>query len=127
MALGAAHAPLRSVHPEVCHLERAVCLVLSALIRARRADQVDPVLVTGRDEVTCADISRVDQMRRWRYILGRQRGVDGGDAHRFMHVGRGGLGVDHEMGRGLITGSVTWTMEPTQCRVALVRTRASMS
>jgi hypothetical protein len=65
MALGAAHAMLVPIHREVGGTERTLILHLPALVGPRRADELDPVLLTGTHEVFGADVARVDE------VLGR--------------------------------------------------------
>src|SRR4051794_817436 len=61
MALGAAHAALVPLHREVGGEERTL-LHLPALVRSRRADQLDPMLLAGAYEVFGTDVARVGQV-----------------------------------------------------------------
>ena len=65
MTFRTAHAAALPIHHEVGGLKGTLDLLLPALIRAGRADQIDAMTLTSPDEVFSADIAGVHQ------VLGR--------------------------------------------------------
>src|SRR3954447_9398310 len=94
VALGAAHALTLPVDRKVRDVERTLLMRLPTLVRPRGADQVNAVLLAGRDQLLRADISRVDQVLGGGKSRAGQGCVDRAGAHRLVHVGRCGVGVD---------------------------------
>ena len=104
MTFGAARLLSVPVHGEVVDAERTLGPSLPARVSPRRTDQVDAVALAGDDDVTRADVARVDQVLGRCHALGGQRVVDGTGAGRLMHVGRRRLAVDDQARQALVTG-----------------------
>ena len=62
MTFGTAHATALPIHPKVGGLKGTLHLLLPALIRAGRADQVDAMTLASPDEVFSADVA--ESMRK---------------------------------------------------------------
>src|ERR1700753_3646650 len=96
------HVPLRAlralllpVDREVGRAEGTLGAGLPAHVLPRWADQVDAKALTGCDEVTGADIARIDHVLGRRQALVGQRRVDRLCAHRLVYVGRCRVRMDH--------------------------------
>src|SRR3954453_6130842 len=111
LAPGRAHVPLRALRARLLPVDRELGSAegplgagLPAHVLPRWADQVDAEARMGCDELTGADVARIDQVLDRHQALIGQRHVDRLGARRLVYVGRCRVSMDHEPRRLRVTG-----------------------